>query len=279
MAGPLNSKTVLVVPCFNEERRLRFAAFDAYLSEARAAHVLFVDDGSRDETLKLLCDFQRKHMHSCTVAKLPENRGKAEAVRQGMLAALEQGAQVVGYWDADLAVPLREVSLMEAVIHRDPETQLVIGIRFPLLGRRIRRDPVRGSLGRLSSLLTRVLTRLGTHDTQCGAKMFRASDTLRRCLQGRFDSRWLFDIELLMRLRNALGSLTDTAYEFPLECWVEQAGSKIRPSAYLRSLRDLFRLTWRYSSLGKPAETNLSEIELAVVASPASIAGPRRAAA
>lgn len=240
---PGGGGTVIVVPCYNEERRLRFSAFESYLAGPNAAHILFVDDGSRDDTLPLLCRFQQAHRRSCTVASLPQNRGKAEAVRQGLLTALARGADVVGFWDADLAVPLREISLMEGVVSRDPEVQLVIGIRLPLLGRRIRRERVRGALGRFSAFLTRTLTRLETRDTQCGAKLFRASDELRWALSKGFGSRWLFDVELLLRLKAAHGDFSEIAYEYPLECWVEQPGSKVRPSSYWGALRELVRLS------------------------------------
>jgi len=275
VSSPPQHRTVIVVPCFNEERRLRFAAFESYFATPGAAHILFVDDGSRDSTLPRLLAFQRTHRRSCSVAALPKNRGKAEAVRQGLLAAIDGGAETVGYWDADLAVPLREIGFMEAVVSRDEETQVVIGIRLPLLGRRIRRDKLRGTLGRVSAFVTRTLTRLSTRDTQCGAKLFRVNDQIRQCLAFRFGSRWLFDVELMLRLRAIHGDFEQIAYEVPLECWVEQPGSKVRPSSYLASLWELLRLRW---TDGAPATAADDRLELVMQSDRTELRELRRAA-
>jgi glycosyltransferase involved in cell wall biosynthesis len=49
----------VVVPCFNEAQRLQLSGFEPF-AEAEV-HVLFVDDGSRDETTDLLEKFVREH--------------------------------------------------------------------------------------------------------------------------------------------------------------------------------------------------------------------------
>src|SRR5687768_750502 len=98
--------TVIVVPCYNEAARLdteRFAAFAAVQDQAM---LLFVDDGSVDETARLLDTLAARVPGHISVLRLKPNGGKANAVRAGALQAVAEGALRVGYWDADLSTPL-----------------------------------------------------------------------------------------------------------------------------------------------------------------------------
>ena len=70
---------------------------------------LFVNDGSTDETLRLLQSLQAADPNKFSVLSLPQNQGKAEAVRRGVLTAIESQPDYVGFWDADLATPLRTI--------------------------------------------------------------------------------------------------------------------------------------------------------------------------
>jgi glycosyltransferase involved in cell wall biosynthesis len=47
----LNNKIVIVVPCFNEAKRLNFFYFNR-LSKLKSTFWIFVDDGSTDDTFK-----------------------------------------------------------------------------------------------------------------------------------------------------------------------------------------------------------------------------------
>src|SRR5262249_48655478 len=95
------SKTVIVVPCYNEDARLRGEAFATFLDRPDV-WLLFVNDGSTDGTLSLLHRVRERLGDRAALLDLERNGGKAEAVRQGLLWALAEGADCVAYTDADL---------------------------------------------------------------------------------------------------------------------------------------------------------------------------------
>ncbi len=73
-----------------------------------------------------------------------ENGGKAEAVRSGLLRAIEQGdVTYVGFWDADLSSPLEVIPDFLALLNGNDRLQMVFGSRVRLIGR----DVVRKAAG------------------------------------------------------------------------------------------------------------------------------------
>jgi len=110
------SDSVVVIPCYNEELRLRREGF-AELLRGGKVRLLFVDDGSSDGTFAMLRALCRE-LRSASVLRLERNQGKAEAVRRGLLEALESEAAFVGYLDADLATPPAEMLRIVDALHR-----------------------------------------------------------------------------------------------------------------------------------------------------------------
>jgi len=221
----------IVVPCYNEAGRLRMQAFERAAQELGLGF-LFVDDGSKDRTRSVLEDLAARMGDAASVLVLEQNAGKAEAVRRGLLQALDGGAAVVGYVDADLATPLEAVVEMVALL-REGSHDAVIGSRIAYLGANIERRAARHYLGRVFATAASLILDEVIYDTQCGAKVFRASALLRRALSEPFHSRWAFDVELLGRLLAAGASVR----EMPLRQWVDVAGSKL-------SLREMLGTGW-----------------------------------
>ena len=243
---------VLVVPCHDEAARLRPDAFSAFARASPETRVLFVDDGSGDDTLTVLRALRDDHPERVDVLALPTNVGKAEAVRLGMLAGCDLDARFVAFWDADLATPLDHVAMFREVFASKPEVDMVFGARVGLLGRRIRRSMRRHYMGRVFATLASCALGMAVYDTQCGAKMFRATDELRAVLRRPFETRWVFDCEMigryaaLRRGRDGQMPVHESIYEFPLMRWEDVAGSKVRATDVVKMAWGLWRVRLRY---------------------------------
>lgn len=248
--------TTIVVPCFNEASRLPAKTYLEFLDTGVDIRFLFVDDGSVDDTYGVLQQLCEDSSGRCDLLRLSHNQGKAEAVRQGMLQALGTDDSLVGFWDADLAIPLPAISGLAQIFEERPKTLMVFGSRVRMLGRDVDRDPFRHYAGRLFATVVSLLLSAAVYDTQCGAKLFRVSPRLRWVFERSFLTRWLFDVEILARMQ-LLGSVEprflpeQAVYEFPLHRWDDVAGSKLRWYDGPRAAAGLLRVWWHYRVCAK----------------------------
>lgn len=250
MDGPGGANSLcLVVPCFNESRRLRREEIEE-LASVPGVSLVLVDDGSTDATLEMLRSIEAASP-SVAVLALVHNAGKGEAVRAGLVHARRSDAAWVGYLDADLATPGAEILRLFSIASNDPALHVVIGSRVALLGREIRRSPFRHYTGRVFATLASIVLRLPVYDTQCGAKLLRTSPTLDQALARPFRSRWAFDVELLGRLGRA-GVTPSALWEEPLSRWVDVAGSRRSVMSSVRSTLDLVRIARDLSRWSPP---------------------------
>jgi dolichyl-phosphate beta-glucosyltransferase len=245
-AAPATTCCTVVVPCYNEARRLRTDEFVRFLRDGQNSKIalLFVNDGSRDETLSLLEGLRSRFPARVFVLDQQPNRGKAEAVRNGMLHVIASGqAAVTGFWDADLATPLAQIRDMLGVMSANSQLNLIFGARVRLLGRAINRQPLRHYLGRCFATAVSLLLKVPIYDTQCGAKLFRVTDELQQVLSRPFLSRWIFDVEMLARFlaihAGNARQLEKEACEFPLPEWTDVAGSKVSSMDFFKAVGEL----------------------------------------
>lgn len=239
------TQTTVIVPCYQEAARLDVPEFERFLGATPGVRLLFVDDGSRDGTFEVLKRIQSAFPAQVDVLRLEKNSGKAEAVRQGILRAVEQGATNVGYWDADLATPLDVIVDFERTLQQNPSIDIILGARVALLGRRIERKPSRHYLGRVFATVASLALNLVVFDTQCGAKLIRVNGITCALFERPFGSRWVFDVELLARYLSG-GGKTEGLYEYPVPSWRDVAGSKVKPWDFFRAVGELGAIYRRY---------------------------------
>jgi glycosyltransferase involved in cell wall biosynthesis len=241
--GRVTRRAAIVVPCYDEEHRLDRGKLLAF-ADLPGIELLLVDDGSKDRTRELLEGLQQERPKRIRVLPLDTNGGKGEAVRLGLLRALDgtpgdAGAPIVGYTDADLSTPPEEMARLVERLEQ-AKVSVVVGSRVLLAGRKIERKFMRHALGRVFAGIADKILGVPFYDTQCGAKVFRDVPALRTALADPFTSRWAFDVELLGRLLAELP--IEQFLEEPLREWIDAGGSKVNMSGMARTLVDLAKI-------------------------------------
>lgn len=189
--------------------------------------VIVVDDGSRDETARLVRELG-KRFPSIKLIRLPRNMGKGAAVRTGIRNAT--GHYII-FNDADGATPVLEIERLLAAMEQGVD--VAIGsqaLHSPAT--HVERKWGRTVVGRIFAFLVNVWVVPSIADTQCGFKMFRR-EVAHRIFELQQLDGFAFDIEAL-RIARVLGY---RIVEVPIN-WTNIQGSKVSV------LRDAWRMCW-----------------------------------
>ena len=234
------SSVAVIVPCYNEEKRIQESEFISFLQVHPDIQVYFVNDGSTDNTEQVLLRIQKSVV--CKIITLEKNTGKAEAIRTGFLSALQDQHLLIGYLDADLSTELNEfLNLRRQLEERNVD--MVLGSRIKKIDTVIERSFFRHIVGRMIATLIDQKFRLGVYDTQCGAKIFQSS-IIETAIGTEFYTKWFFDVELLLRVRKFNPEFT--ASEVPLFKWINARNSKLSVASFPLILKDVFVLLTKY---------------------------------
>ena len=156
----------IIVPVYNEEENIARTteALGSYLKKATvSSSVLFVDDGSKDNSLQLLKDACAKHP-DFNVISFVSNRGLSAAIKAGFDHA---HSEWVGYIDADLQTDPEDFNKLLEYRH---EYELVTGVRAD------RKDSfVKNMSSTIANSIRRAFTRDGMDDTGCPLKIIKGS--------------------------------------------------------------------------------------------------------
>ena len=236
-------KTCIIIPCYNEEKRLDVPSFTNFI-ERNNYDFCFVNDGSKDGTQRILTELQTKFPKKIYVLRLEQNEGKAAAVRKGFLKVLDTKIyEIIGYMDADLATPLEEASYL--LSHLKGKYDMVIGARVKRLGTNIHRNLSRHYLGRIFATFSSFILKIKVYDSQCGAKFFKTG-IAEKLFAEKFNSVWLFDLELIYRLKEIeKENFNDHILEIPLRKWEEKHNSKMNFMDFLLAPIDVLKIKYR----------------------------------
>lgn len=186
----------LVIRCCNEANYLVVGEYLDALERYPFLKFVFVDDGSKDDTAEVLAYLEHVSP-SVRALYLPKKVGQAEAVRRGVLKALEdRGCEAVGFWDSDLSTSLDEVESMVKRLESDPSCEAVLGARGVHPGMQAEREGFLHGVGGFLKSLIRFVFRAPAYDRPREAKIFRRA-CAERIFGRKFRSRRLSDADLL----------------------------------------------------------------------------------
>jgi glycosyltransferase involved in cell wall biosynthesis len=164
----------IVIPLYNEEESLRELTAQIVLAmkklktsaAARTGlpyEIVFVDDGSRDESFAVLVELNRQNPGVVKVVRFRRNYGKAAALTAGFK---EARGEFIVTMDADLQDDPEEIPSMLEML--DGPFDLISGWK------KRRRDSAIFTLpSRAANALTSRLTGLRIHDLNCGLKAYK----------------------------------------------------------------------------------------------------------
>lgn len=231
----------LIIPVYDEEACLRssFERVKEYLDTlGREYEIILVDDGSTDGSASIIREIVRTSPQTRSLES-PENRGKGNAVRRGVLNA---SGKFIVFTDADLAVP---VHFIGACLNRlDAGAPVVIASRhLPGSSFKVREGILRRLLGETFRRLSQLVLGLKVSDITCGLKGLIREASRDIFSRSKID-RWGYDAEIIF-LAQKLGH---TIEEVPID-WYHSFDSKVRVGIdSLRTLSEICRIYHYYVS-------------------------------
>ncbi|MBW1297934.1 glycosyltransferase [Aquimarina litoralis] len=237
-------KTGIIIPCYNEENRLNRQAFINFISQENNYYLCFVNDGSNDNTIGVLKEIQGVNPEKVSIIDMKKNGGKAAAVRAGSRYFYSNNKiDYIGFIDADLSTDFEDFGDLVKTLEVNNELNFVFGSRTKNASKAIEKDNIRALISKVINVLIILILGLSISDTQCGAKVYRA-ELVPIVFTESFLSRWLFDVEIFIRMKRYFGKekTITSIFEQPLKRWVHMDDSKL-------GLKDSLEIPYRLVSI------------------------------
>src|SRR3989344_6504760 len=157
----------LVIPAYNEEKRIKQTLNSVKNTLGNKINVLVVSNGSKDKTVDILKEWKKEN-RNFNFLEFKEKLGKGGAVLEGLR---EAKSKYVGFIDADDSFDLKTV---KEIIENFDGKEVVVASKWK--GRNIFEvdEPfLRKLSSRVWNLMCKILLNLKLNDTQAGAKFLR----------------------------------------------------------------------------------------------------------
>jgi glycosyltransferase involved in cell wall biosynthesis len=227
---------IMLVPCFNEEKRINKEYWRRNLNPQNCDW-LFIDDGSTDKTHEVL-----KSLGNIEILSLSKNYGKAEAIRKGLEYVLSKKEFVdhsIGYMDSDDAFLTEDIYKIFNIFKNLSLSYDTLWVsRVALSGRQIIRNYNRHVISRIIITVLGLFYKNLPYDTQAGFKIFRAGILNQEMVKKSFSTRWFVDLELLIRYEK-FSQTKLKIWEEPISYWRDIPGTKIKGKEVFRVILDL----------------------------------------
>ncbi len=226
----------VIIPAYNEAKRLPLTLIDMdkHLSKTPFDYeIIVVDNNSKDSTKEIASRFSGI-MKNIRVIEC-RTQGKGAAVRKGMM---EAKGQIRLFSDADNSVSVDQFLKMQHLFREGYD--VVIGSRDAKGAKMEPPQPwYRVFLGNMGNIFIRIMLLKGIKDTQCGFKAF-SDRSAEKIFPLATINGWGFDVEILS-LAKMFGY---KIMEMPV-IWVNSAGSKVKPTAYINVLLEVVKIKLR----------------------------------
>ena len=235
----------IVIPCFNESGKITSSltqVLNFMPSFCSSFEVIVVDDGSTDDSVAKIKEYQKDHPH----IRLIENphKGKGPTVWKGVM---EAKGDYIYLSDADLSTPIDSLKKLSTWL-KEHDYDIVIASREGHGAERVEEPFYRHLMGRVFNFLVQLLILPGIKDSQCGFKLFKhdiAKNTFARLsIYGESaeiqQKAYLgaFDVEVLF-IAKKLGYKIK---EVPVK-WTYVKTTRLNPlQDSLKMVRDVFRI-------------------------------------